>query len=72
MGYAQGRLAGPFGWPEGRDGYGQPFYGTYPGVKKEDEKDGERNAKKPRVDAPVNVENELAQASRLRSMPRQS
>nr|KIR83405.1 hypothetical protein I308_06298 [Cryptococcus tetragattii IND107] len=61
MGYAQGRLAGPFGWPEGRDGYGQPFYGTYPGVKKEDEKDGERSAKKPRVDAPVNVENELAQ-----------
>lgn len=67
MGYAQGRLTGPYGWPESRDGYGHPFYCTYAGVKKEDEKDGERSAKKPRVDAPVNVENELAQVSRLRA-----
>ncbi|OWZ66863.1 hypothetical protein AYX14_05861 [Cryptococcus neoformans] len=67
MGFAQERLTGSFGWPESRnggnagDGYGHSFYGSYAGIKKEDKKDGERGAKKPKVDAPINVENELAQ-----------
>lgn len=78
MGFAQERLTGSFGWPESRnggnagDGYGHSLYGSYAGMKKEDKKDGERGAKKPKMDAPINVENELAQVSRSTSILKQN